>query len=171
MQMEFQCSSHFSIMDINDLLLRALPYYVGVNSDPFSVWRDTDDDYSVGSIGYVHLAFRIIVEALYDLICGTHDQMLSASVFFYGKMYSLDDLKLEREKYKEERSDPADTMAGVEWDTGSLYPLWASILGMDENTLPELAIKHREGIISQDDVENLRKLYTVMVTGKLERLQ
>jgi hypothetical protein len=162
-------------MDSNDLFITSQAYDEGINDDPFAIWREDDSgdsEYSVGSIGYVHLAFRIIVEALYDLICGTHDQMLSASIFFFGDMYTLDDLRdMERELYNEERSDPSDTMAGVEWSTGSLYPVWATILGMDENTLPELAIRHRKGIISQDDVDDLRKLYTVMVTGKMGKLK
>lgn len=52
------------------------------NKDSFEIWRNSDD------IGYVQLAFRIIVEAIYDLILGTPDEILSASWFFFGEMIS-----------------------------------------------------------------------------------
>lgn len=151
--------------DNNDV--STISYDRGINDDPYSSWRNND------SVGYVHLAYRIIVEALYDLICGTHDQMLSASIFFYGTMYTIEEvLGEERESYTEEKSDPTDTMAGVDWSTGSMYPVWATVLGLDKNKLPRLAEMHRKGIIiPQKEVDDLRKLYTIMVTGKMERLK
>jgi hypothetical protein len=88
-------------------------------------------------------------------------------------MYTIEELLgEEREKYTEEKSDPTDTMAGVEWSTGSMYLVWATLLGLDKNKLPRLAEMHRKGIIiPQKEVDDLRKLYTIMVTGKMERLK
>lgn len=132
--------------------ISSILYDVGLNDDPFSVWRNSYH------IGYVQLSFRIIVEAMYDLICGSPNDILSASIFFYGRMYKLSDLKdKEREPYGKE-DDPVD------YSTGSLYPIYAEILGYDSDTLPKLVMKHRTGNVSAEDVENLRNLYTVMVT-------
>lgn len=130
-------------------VVSSLKYDSGLNDDPFTIWRNSD------GIGWVQLSFRIIVEAMYDLICGAHDDILSASTFFYGTMYTLDDIeKEEKEPYGEE----------ADYTTGSLYPLYAEILGYDEGTLPVLVEKHKKGNVTTADVENLRNLYTVMAT-------
>jgi hypothetical protein len=68
----------------------------GINADSFEAWRNSD------GIGYVQLAFKVITEAIYDLIAGHLDDHMSASYFFFGT-----------------RED-------------SMYWLWASILGTDE---------------------------------------
>lgn len=65
----------------------------GINDDGFSVWRNS------GNIGYVHLAMKVVSEAIYDLILGDRDDMISAALFFYGD------------------------------ETESLYWLWSDILG------------------------------------------
>lgn len=133
-------------------VLNSVPYNVGINQDSFSVWRND------GDIGYVHFCFRIIVEACYDLICGTHDDILSASVFFYGIMYEPEKIKpktQDEEGYGKE-DEPVD------YSTGSLYRLYAQILGY--TSLPEIVVKHRNGRVTTKDVENLRSLYTVMAT-------
>lgn len=54
-------------------------YDAGINDDPYSVWRNA------GDIGYVQLAFKVVTEAIYDLIAGDHDLHTSASYFFFGK--------------------------------------------------------------------------------------
>jgi hypothetical protein len=124
-----------------------IDYNPGINSDRYAVWRNDDD------IGYVQLAFRIIVEAVYDLLCGSHDDMLSASVFFYGKMYN---------EPIEDAESYGDETADVDWSTGSMYPVYASIIGYDG--LPEIVKRHREGKVRISEAEKIRNLYTTMMT-------
>lgn len=80
---------------MDELLRVGQSYDNGINDDRFSHWRNDD------AIGYVHLAFKVITLAIYDLIAGETDDIISASYFFYG--------------------DKLD----------SNYWLWAEILGMD----------------------------------------
>lgn len=126
-------------------------YDRGINDDLYQVWRND------GEIGYVQLAFRIIVEAMYDLICGDPEAVLSASQFFYGTMFDTVEAKDEDEEGYGEKDD-------IDWQTGSLYPIYAQILGYNKGTLPILVEKHRNSHVSLRDVENLRNLYTVMAT-------
>jgi hypothetical protein len=74
----------------------ATSYDEGVNNDRYAIWRNS------GNIGWVQLAFKVVTEAIYDLILGTRDDMISASVFFYGD------------------------------EDESLYWLWAEVLGYTE---------------------------------------
>lgn len=76
--------------------------------DRFSVWRDTDD------IGYVMLAFAIIIEAVKDLCYGEYIDYLNAASFWKGEEFLDDDL----ESYY-----------------SSVY-LWLSVLGM--NDIPDI---------------------------------
>ena len=38
----------------------------------------------VPMIGYVHLALKLIVEGMYDFVCGEAEEIEHASIFFYG---------------------------------------------------------------------------------------
>jgi hypothetical protein len=111
----------------NELILTPVNHREGINQDRFSVWRND------GHVGYVHLAMKVVTEAIYDLILGDRDDMISAAIFFYGD------------------------------ETESLYWLWAEILGYN-NRLPELVEKYATGHVSQEDVEYLRNLCTVVKT-------
>lgn len=112
----------------NVVEFRTIPYWVGINADPWELWRNSSH------IGYVQLAFKVITEAMYDLVLGDADDHLSASFFFYGS--------------KED----------------SLYWLWAGVLGIPENKLPLLVEKHRDGHVEQADLEWIRNLCTTMKT-------
>ena len=68
-------------------------YDTGINNDSYVSWRNS------GDIGYVQLAFKVITEAIYDLIAGDHNQIMSAHFFFYGE------------------------------ESESLYRVWAMVLG------------------------------------------
>lgn len=105
-----------------------LPFDIGINNDRYEVWRNADD------IGYVQLAFKIITEAMYDLVLGDIDDHESACFFFFGN------------------------------PEASTYKLWARVLGIDENTLPPIVEKFRRGQVSQRDIENIRNLCTTMKT-------
>lgn len=72
---------------------QTIPYNVGINADQWEGWRNS------GDIGFVQLAFKIIVEAMYDLVLGETDDHISASYFFFGS------------------------------NEDSLYNLWASVIG------------------------------------------
>ena len=48
----------------------------GMNDDRYKVWRND------GRIGFVHLAFRVIITAINDFFYGDVDNMLSAAIFF-----------------------------------------------------------------------------------------
>lgn len=105
-----------------------IPYHVGINADAWFGWRNDHD------IGYVQLAFKVIVEAMYDLVLGDTDDHTSASFFFFGG--------------KED----------------SLYWLWAEVLGIPENQLPTLVNKYKTGHVKERDVEWIRNLCTTMKT-------
>jgi hypothetical protein len=123
----------------------SLAYDLGVNDDMFQVWRDS------GHIGFVQMCFRILVEAMYDLVCGDPDTILSASVFFYGTPVEPDE---DREPYSTE-PDPS---------TGSFYKFYARVLGNYDGTLPPLVVKYRNQQVAQKEIDALRNLYTVMAT-------
>lgn len=106
---------------------RSVNYDEGVNDDPYITWRNS------GNIGYVQLAFKVVTEAMYDLILGNYNDMVSAHYFFYGD---------------EEESH---------------YKIWSKILGQ-EGILPEIVINHRNGYVSQEDVERLRNMCTTVKT-------
>lgn len=111
----------------NEEVFYSVNYTNGINNDRFSVWRNN------GHIGYVHLAMKVVTEAIYDLILGDRDDMISAAIFFYGD------------------------------EEESLYWLWAEILGYNSR-LPRLVEKLSEGQVSQEDVEYIRNLCTVVKT-------
>ncbi len=96
-------------------------YDSGINDDPYSVWRNA------GDIGYVQLAFKVVTEAIYDLIAGDHNLHMSASYFFFG-----------------------------EADIDSMYWLWARILGTDEMPMIVLK-HQRGQVSQQDveDIRNM----------------
>jgi hypothetical protein len=123
----------------------SLAYDLGINEDVFQVWRDS------GHIGFIHICFRILVEAMYDLICGDPDAILSASVFFYGQPVEPD---TDREPYDVE----------PDHSTGSFYNFYARVLGNYSGVLPPLVVKYRNQQVSQREIEALRNLYTVMAT-------
>lgn len=110
-------------------------YDLGINEDVYQIWRNTDD------IGYVHLAMKVVTEAMYDLICGDYDDMMSANYFFYGEM--TEDFNSNKD---------------------SIYPIWAKVLGIDPHHLPDIVERHRLGYVSQDDVEFVRNLCTTVKT-------
>lgn len=78
-----------------DELNNVQDYDIGINCDRWAYWRNS------GDIGYVHLAFKVISETIYDLIAGETDDIISASYFFYGT------------------------------EEDSLYWLWADVLGIE----------------------------------------
>lgn len=61
----------------------------GINDDRYKVWRQGEQS----EIGHVHLAFKIIIQALYDFFHGNPEEMVSAALFFFGSQeqstYSL----------------------------------------------------------------------------------
>jgi hypothetical protein len=113
---------------MEDLYFDTISYDLGVNSDKWETWRND------GDIGYVHLAFKVISEAMYDLVLGEADDHLSASYFFFGN------------------------------EEESLYKFWARIIGLDEDKLPLLVMKYKRGHVTQKDMEYIRNLCTTMKT-------
>ena len=113
---------------MNEEYLEGSIYDAGINDDIFQVWRNS------GDIGYVHLAMKVITEAMYDLVLGERDDHISASFFFFG-----------------DRSE-------------SYYWLWSQLLGMSDGELPDLVKKHRDGYVDQQDLEDIRNLCTVVKT-------
>ena len=103
-------------------------YDAGINDDLYAVWRNDDD------IGYIQLAFKVVTEAMYDLILGDYSDMMSAHYFFFGN------------------------------EEESLYSLWAKVLGFDDQKLPDIVIKHRNGHVPEEDVEKLRNMCTTIKT-------
>ncbi|PID85723.1 MAG: hypothetical protein CSB13_06615 [Chloroflexi bacterium] len=110
-------------------------YDDGINDDSFQVWRNS------GDIGYVHLAMKIVTEAMYDLVLGDYEDMLSAHYFFFG----------------DRTCDPSS-------DKDSLICIWNQVLGRDEGDLPELVERYQEGFVDQADLERVRNLCTVVKT-------
>lgn len=115
--------------------LFAQMYDEGINDDIYKTWRNADQ------IGYVQLAMKVVTEAIYDLICGDYPDMMSANYFFFGTM----------------TEDPNS-------DEDSLYPLWAKVLGISPDVLPDVVVQHKQGYVSQDSVEFIRNLCTTVKT-------
>lgn len=105
-----------------------LPYDMGINADIYAIWRND------GDIGYVQMAFKVLVEAMYDLVLGDSKDHESASWFFFGG---------ESESY---------------------YQMWARSIGIPDGELPTLVKKFRAGQVSQQDLEDIRNLCTTMKT-------
>jgi len=123
-------------MDNSDLLISSIPYHVGINADKWEIWRNS------GEIGFVQLAFKIIVEAMYDLILGEVEDHISASYFFFGTPGTID----------------------KDCEADSLYWLWAEILGIESDRLPVLVEKYKTGHVTQKDMNDIRNLFTVIKT-------
>lgn len=111
-----------------DDVINTLPYNVGINADSWQMWRND------GDIGYIQLAFKVFVEALYDLILGEADNHISASYFFFGD------------------------------EDESLYKMWATALGIKGDELPLIVERYKVGHVTQEDVELVRTLCTTMKT-------
>jgi len=105
--------------------------------DRFYTWRKT------GDIGYVYLAFAIIIEAIKDLFYGDINNVIDACSFWHGA----------------ERIDD-DTLEG-RW---SSCKLWLAVLGMDD--IPDIVSDELNGRrdiktderFQRDVEEYLRKL-------------
>lgn len=109
-------------------------YDIGINNDRWEHWRND------GDIGYVHLAFKVVSEAIYDLIAGEPDDIISASYFFFG----------------EEGDIESEDAQSIRW-------VWLDVLGME--SLPETVLRHkRDGYVSQEEIEFFRQLCTTMKT-------
>ena len=82
-----------------------------VNRDRYVAWRNDN------KVGYVHLGFAVIIAAIHDLYNGTPQQMLSASLFFFGD------------------SDV------------SFYKVWLEVIGVDDTSYFDSVLEYsREGI-------------------------
>jgi hypothetical protein len=88
----------------------------GINNDGFKIWRND------GKIGYVHLAYAVIITSLQDLFFGTPEDVLSAAVFF-------------------ESDNPEE----------SSYHLWLRVLGMERAALQQVIEYHKLGITPRSD--------------------
>lgn len=119
----------------DDFLVESKAYHEGINDDSFSTWRND------GDVGYVHLAMKVITEAMYDLLLGDYESMMSAYYFFFGEM--TDD---------------------VYSDADSILPIWNRILNRPDCELPEIVERSVEGYVDQSDLEYVRNLCTVVKT-------
>lgn len=102
----------------------------GINSDRYKAWRSG----SQSEIGNVHLAFRVILQALSDFFHGSPEEMVSAALFFYGD------------------------------DTQSTYNLWCRVLGQKGGDFAEcLELYRKTGEMpSGESFRELEKLYNSM---------
>lgn len=110
-------------------------YDPGINNDSFAVWRND------GDIGYVHIAMKVISEAMYDLLLGDYDNMMSAYYFFFGEMTD------------EELSDK-----------DSIMPIWNRVMNKPDYELPVIVERSTGEYVDQDDLEYVRNLCTVVKT-------
>ena len=106
----------------------SIGYDIGVNDDTYQMWRNR------GEIGYVHLAMKVITEAMYDLVLGEYADMVSAHFFFFGD------------------------------ESESNYRIWAEVLGIQDGRLPDIVNRARYGHVSQNDCEYIRNLCTTVKT-------
>lgn len=113
----------------------ASSYDPGINDDSFVAWRND------GDIGCVQLAMKVITEAMYDLLLGDYDNMMSAYYFFFGEM--TDD---------------------VYSDADSIMPIWNRILNKPDYELPVIVERSVDGYVDQSDLEYVRNLCTVVKT-------
>lgn len=110
-------------------------YRSGINDDSFSDWRND------GDIGYVHLAMKVITEAMYDLLLGDYDNMMSAYYFFFGDM--TDDYLSDKD---------------------SILPVWNRVLNKPDYELPKIVEQSTEGYVDQSVLEYVRNLCTTVKT-------
>lgn len=106
----------------------------GVNNDSWVVWRNS------GEIGWVHLAFSIIILSIKDYFFGDVDEIMSSCLFFEG--------------------DPEH----------STYPYWCQVLGIDpdDNNLIDVIREHQltGQRPEQSYFEELDRLYNFMTIDR-----
>ena len=127
------------LLDTQDELedVRILPV-TGVNYDKWAAWRQAD------SIGYVHLCFAILMQAINDFFYGDPQEVLDSAFFF--------------EVYDQEHTNI--------W-YGSRYPLIQNVLGI--SGLPHLIERYYQcgAIPTREELELLERYFKTMTIDTL----